>query len=142
MLHRNLMYLFLLLSFSVYGTESAIVLTETDTEIEILARSGGLYLAAPGSREMSDVATDAPIAPVDPAAFVANLKKVDQVDQVAGGSYWLYTKIDNQTKNKEWVLSPFNALIDRVHVYLYRPQGVSHFHAGYLYPTSTTCTMV
>ena len=77
---------------------------------------------------------DVPVAPKDPARFIETLKPLDQLDQINGGSYWLYAKIRNDGNNKHWVLDPYDSVIDTLHVYLFKADGVERYSVGHLYP--------
>ncbi len=116
------------------NSESVVVLNEPSSVIGLLEGGGALYRADLDLSLLSAERSPAPQAPDSPADFVLGLQPVSQVDQITGGRYWLYAKLQNQTDQDLWVINPHNAVIDRVHVYVYNEQGVQDFSTGYLYP--------
>ncbi len=112
-------------------------LIELDETSEIVGLAGhghAFYQSKPGYNSVSAIATAIPTPPINPARFVTDLRPVSQVDQVNGGSYWLYASITNLDSDRRWVLNPANSIIDHIRVYVYTENGVREIVTGYLYP--------
>ncbi len=108
--------------------------SNSQSPVDLLKAGGSLYAAESDFRLASAEASPAPTAPKDPQTFINSLKPVTEVDRINGGSYWLYARLNNATEQERWAIHPYNAVIDRLHIYLYRKGEVFQVSRGYLYP--------
>lgn len=70
-----------------------------------------------------------------PKEYYSGLEPVAGVDRIHGGQFWYYARIINNSDMKRWVLNPYDAVIDRVLVNVYRQNGeVVSKRSGYLEP--------
>jgi signal transduction histidine kinase/CheY-like chemotaxis protein len=105
------------------------------SEIVDLAGHGPTFYQARSDRNsISAVATAISVPPANPARFVTDLQPVLEIDQVNGGSYWMYSSITNLDSDRRWVLNPANSIIDHIRIYVYTKSGVREIATGYLYP--------
>ncbi|MEH6556557.1 MAG: 7TM diverse intracellular signaling domain-containing protein [Oceanicoccus sp.] len=112
-------------------------LIELDKTSEIVDLGGNghrFYQARSEHNSISAVATTIPVPPTNPARFVTDLQPVSEVDQINGGSYWMYSSITNLDSDRRWVLNPANSIIDHIRIYVYTKNGVREIATGYLYP--------
>ena len=72
-----------------------IELDETSAIVDLGGHGHAFYQSNVTHDTVSEIATAIPAPPVNPARFVTDLQPVSQVDQVNGGSYWLYSTISN-----------------------------------------------
>ncbi len=133
MLRWFLVFLSLLVPLFANG-ERLVVLENPTNLVDLLSAGGQLYQEDLNSGHISGDRTLAPLAPISASEFVAKLEPVSQVNQISGGRYWLYAKLQNRTDVNQWVLNPYNSVIDRLHVYLYNGQNIREYTGGYLYP--------
>ena len=130
MLRRSSLIGVLLLLFVPALSHGMSVITLEDvSEVNVMNMGAELYRAG----AMSNGA-ELPEPPSNPQQFVQELKRVDTVDRVAGGAYWLYTKLYNSTETEQWVFDINNAVIDNIRVVFYDRSSLRLVDTGYLKP--------
>ncbi|MFT5692470.1 MAG: hypothetical protein ACI92E_001804, partial [Oceanicoccus sp.] len=133
MLRSLLFLLFSIVSFSA-NAETAVVIKDAARNLDLLKAGAMLYRDNLSTTPLTGGRVPSPPAPISAENFVAGLEQVPQVDQITGGRYWLYAKVENVTDVNEWVFNSYNSVIDRIHIYLYTTKGIREVSSGYLYP--------
>ena len=65
-------------------------------------------------------------------AFIRRLHPVDRIDKLAGGSYWFYARLHNDTSISQWVFNPYDTVADSFHVALYSKDGITRKRTGFI----------
>ncbi len=115
------------LPHAVLGAPSLSLSAEA-TETYLFEKSGQLFHAPLNQQGLPSS------PPASPAALISRLQPATSIDQVGGGSYWLYLRLDNPTEYSHWALTSFNSIIDSLQAYVYTHDGVQQGFGGYLHP--------